>query len=161
VGVFNTFTKVYLNFVKYETILYRACTLFSPVLRKFFLGVRSPMLCWPNSRKSLKAKEKNKETVISDNTCKILSEALSKTTIDGTGTAAQSHLYTCCSKTSTAQSGQYDENGKEINFCWFVGFFPKENPQYTICIMKENGSSGGSDCGPAFKEIAQALLFNF
>lgn len=108
-----------------------------------------------------KAEEKNKEKIISDSTCNILKEALSKTTIDGTGTSAQSHLYTCCSKTATAQSGQYDENGKEINFCWFVGFFPKENPQYTICIMKENGSSGGSDCGPAFKEIAQALLFNF
>lgn len=108
-----------------------------------------------------KAEEKESEKIISDSTCNILKEALSKTTVDGTGTSAQSHLYNCCAKTATAQSGQYDENGKEINFCWFVGFFPKENPQYTICIMKENGSSGGSDCGPAFKEIAQALLFNF
>ena len=107
------------------------------------------------------AEATNKEKVLTNRTCNILKNALEKTVTDGTGKSAQSNLYTCCTKTSTAQSGQYDENGNEIKFCWFVGFFPKENPQYTICIMKENGVSGGSDCGPVFKEIAENILFNF
>ena len=106
-------------------------------------------------------KEKTKEKVISSEACNIIKTALAKTVTEGTGTTAQSNIYTCCTKTATAQSGQYDENGNEIKFCWFVGFFPKENPQYTICIMKEQGSSGGSDCGPVFKEIAENILFNF
>lgn len=102
-----------------------------------------------------------KEKILSDKTCDTLKKALEKTVTEGTGTAAQSNLYTCYAKTATAQSGQYDKHGDEIKFCWFVGFFPKENPQYTICIMRENGISGGSDCGPVFKEIAENILFNF
>lgn len=102
-----------------------------------------------------------KQKILSDYTCSKLKDALSKIVTEGTGTMAFSKLYTCCTKTATAQSGQYDENGNEIKICWFTGFFPKENPQYTICIMKEQGSSGGSDCGPIFKEIAENILFNF
>ncbi len=105
--------------------------------------------------------EINKVKIINEATCKAIKNGLEKTVIDGTGVKAQSKLIEYCAKTATAQSGQYDENGKEIMYCWFAGFFPKENPQYTICIMKENGSSGGSDCGPVFKEIAENILLNF
>lgn len=108
-----------------------------------------------------KTNTSKKEKILTDRTCNALKSALEKTVTEGTGATAKSNFYTCCTKTSTAQSGQYDENGNEIKFCWFVGFFPKENPQYTICIMKENGVSGGSDCGPVFKEISENILFNF
>lgn len=100
----------------------------------------------------------NGERAISEHTCTILKNALMKTTTDGTGKLAFSSLYTCCSKTATAQSGQYDENGNEILYCWFAGFFPAEKPQYAICVMKENGVSGGTDCAPVFKEIAEGII---
>jgi cell division protein FtsI/penicillin-binding protein 2 len=103
----------------------------------------------------------NKVKIINESTCHTIKSGLEKTVTDGTGTKAQSDLLECCAKTATAQSGRYDENGEEILYCWFAAFFPKENPQYTICIMKENGSSGGSDCGPVFKEIAENILLNF
>lgn len=96
--------------------------------------------------------------VLKEETCNILKEALSFTTIDGTGKYAFSSLYSCCSKTATAQSGQYDENGKEILFCWFGGFFPADNPKYAICVMVEDGISGGTDCAPVFKEIAEGII---
>ena len=102
-----------------------------------------------------------KDRIIKQSTCEAIKNGLEKTVTEGTGTSAKSELFECCAKTATAQSGQYDENGNEILYCWFAGFFPKENPQYTICIMKENGSSGGSDCGPVFKEIAENILLNF
>ena len=102
-----------------------------------------------------------REKILKDSTCNTIKNALELTVTDGTGSMAKSDFYTCCSKTATAQSGQYDKNGNEIKFCWFAGFFPKENPQYTICILKEQGSSGGSDCGPVFKEIAENILFDF
>ncbi len=104
-----------------------------------------------------KESDKPKEKVFQKNTCETLKNALSLTTVSGTGIAAHTENFICCTKTATAQSGQFDSNGEEINICWFVGFFPKENPQYTICVMKENGSSGGSDCGPIFKEIAENI----
>ncbi len=102
-----------------------------------------------------------KEKVLTDKTCTAIKKALENTVTDGTGIAAKSEFYSCYAKTATAQSGQYNETGNEIKYCWFAGVFPKENPQYTICIMKENGSSGGSDCGPVFKEIAENILFDF
>ena len=101
-----------------------------------------------NSRKALK-----------DTTCKVISDALYKVTESGTGKAAKSIFFDACTKTATAQSGQYDENGNEIKYCWFAGYFPYDNPRYVICILKENGSSGGTDGAPVFKEISENIYF--
>lgn len=95
--------------------------------------------------------------VLSETTCSALKKALLMTTNNGTGKVAFSSLFDSCTKTGTAQSGQYDENGKEILYCWFTGFFPYDDPQYVICILKENGSSGGADGGPVFKEISENI----
>ena len=35
-------------------------------------------------------------------------------------------------KTGTAQTGRYQEDGEEIMDAWFVGFYPAEEPRYTI-----------------------------
>ena len=104
--------------------------------------------------------QNKKKRVLSKNTCAIIKNAMAKTTTDGTGKTAYSSLFNSCTKTATAQSGQYDENGVEIKYCWFVGFFPIENPQYVICILKENGSSGGTDGAPVFKEISEKIYIN-
>lgn len=95
--------------------------------------------------------------VLNESTCKKISEALLLTATEGTGQGAYTSLFNSCTKTATAQSGQYDGNGKEIKFCWFVGYFPYDNPQYVICILKENGSSGGTDGAPVFKEISENI----
>ncbi len=102
-------------------------------------------------------KKLTSEKVLKNNTCEVIKKGLKQTVIDGTGKPAFSEKLTSYSKTATAQSGQYDKNGNEIKFCWFVGFFPEDNPKYTVCIMKENGISGGGDCGPAFKEVAEKI----
>ncbi len=101
--------------------------------------------------------QKNGEKVLSKTTCDIIKNAMEETTLSGTGKSAFSSLFNSCTKTATAQSGQYDENGIEIKYCWFVGFFPAEKPEYIICILKENGSSGGTDGAPVFKEISENI----
>ena len=95
--------------------------------------------------------------LISKQACKTIAEAMLETAKSGTGKMAYSPLFQIASKTATAQSGIYDKNGNEINYSWFVGFFPYENPKYVICIMKENGSSGGIDGAPVFKEISENI----
>lgn len=102
----------------------------------------------------------NGKRVLSKVTCKIIKNAMAKTTTEGTGKPAFTSLFNSCTKTATAQSGQYDKNGVEIKYCWFVGFFPKDDPQYVICILKENGSSGGTDGAPVFKEISEKIYIN-
>ncbi len=95
--------------------------------------------------------------IFKETSCKTLKKAMLKATKEGTGKIAFSSLFNSCTKTATAQSGQYDKSGREIKICWFAGFFPAENPKYTICVIKEDGVSGGGDCGPAFKEISENI----
>ncbi len=104
--------------------------------------------------------QNNGKRVLSKSTCETIKNAMAKTTTDGTGKTAFTSLFDSCTKTATAQSGQYDNNGVEIKYCWFVGFFPAEKPQYVICILKENGSSGGTDGAPVFKEISENIYIN-
>ena len=98
--------------------------------------------------------------MLKESTCKAIKNALTKTVTEGTGKSAFSSLIDSCAKTATAQSGQYDINGNEIKYCWFAGFFPYESPEYVICVLKENGVSGGGDCAPVFKEIAENIYIN-
>lgn len=95
--------------------------------------------------------------IFEKDTCRVLKKAMLSTTIDGTGTLAFSSLFNSCGKTATAQSGQYDNTGREIKICWYAGFFPAKNPRYTLCIMVEDGTSGGTDCAPLFKEICENI----
>ena len=110
-----------------------------------------------NITPSIQDKEKR---VLRKSTCEKIKNAMAKTTTEGTGKTAFTSLFNSCTKTATAQSGQYDENGVEIKYCWFVGFFPIEKPRYVICILKENGSSGGTDGAPVFKEISENIYIN-
>ncbi len=98
------------------------------------------------------------QQVLKKGTCDKLKSAMKETVINGTGRSAFSSLYTCCAKSATAQSGQFNDDGSEIMYCWFAGFFPAKKPEYVVCIMKENGTSGGKDCGPVFKEIAEQII---
>lgn len=95
--------------------------------------------------------------ILKESTCSTIKASLTKTVTEGTGKSAFSSLFNSCSKTATAQSGQYDKNGNEIKYCWFAGIFPYENPKYVICVLRENGVSGGGDCAPVFKEIAENI----
>lgn len=60
-------------------------------------------------------------------------------------------------KTSTAQTGWFDENGNELYNCWFTGFFPSHNPEYAVTVLIEGGISGNRDAGPVFKSIADDI----
>ena len=112
-----------------------------------------------NEKFSSGSKQTGKK-ILNTETCDILKECLLNVVQEGTGKSAFTSLFLSCGKTATAQSGQYNENGVEIKHSWYVGFFPYEKPQYVICIMKENGISGGIDCAPAFKEVAEEIYIH-
>ena len=69
---------------------------------------------------------------------------------------AKMFRYLSAGKTSTAQSGRY-ENGTEILNTWFAGVYPYDNPEYAIVVMTENGKSGAGDCCPIFRAIVEKL----
>ena len=63
-------------------------------------------------------------------------------------------------KTSSAQTWQFvEEDGerREVVHAWFVGFYPAENPRYSIAVFVEDGLSGETTAAPIFKQIADGI----
>lgn len=60
-------------------------------------------------------------------------------------------------KTSTAQTGQYDENGDELYHAWMTGFFPVNNPKYAVTVFVENGGYGNQIAAPVFREMIEQI----
>ena len=65
-------------------------------------------------------------------------------------------LVTAGGKTATAQTGQYDEDGNELEQGWFTGFFPADEPQYVVTVLAENEGFGNTSAAPVFAAIADA-----
>ena len=81
---------------------------------------------------------------------------LRATVEEGTGAAARPENTTAAGKTATAESG-WGGGDASVDQAWFAGFFPVEQPEYTVVIVKEDGVSGAVDCAPVFKEIAEGI----
>lgn len=64
---------------------------------------------------------------------------------------------TAAAKTSTAQTGRYDEHGDEITESWITGFFPAENPLLTITVLVEDGKGGNKSAAPIFCDIIEKI----
>lgn len=58
-------------------------------------------------------------------------------------------------KTGTAQT---IDAGKKSHNSWVMSFGPYENPKYAICVVVQNGGSGGAVCGPLVNLIYRGLF---
>lgn len=84
---------------------------------------------------------------------------LEMVTTKGVGKKANSRLFNVAGKTGTAQvwtkagfSSQY--------LVSFAGYFPAEKPLYSciVCIQKGAPASGGGQCGPVFRRVAETIM---
>jgi len=95
--------------------------------------------------------------VVSPETAAYLAEILTACVTEKEGMLAAPTRTTAAGKTGTAQTGQFDEAGKELLSTWFAGFFPAEEPRYAVTVLVENGTTGNKSAGPVFAEIADTL----
>ena len=80
-----------------------------------------------------------------------------KASVDyGTSSKGKPDDVEIAAKTSTAQTGII-ENGVKIEQSWFAGFFPYENPRYSIVVLSEAGKGGAESAGPIFKDIVERM----
>lgn len=93
---------------------------------------------------------------ITEKTARSIQRFLTQTVEEGSGRHARPDGGTAAGKTATAQTGWYDGE-REILHTWFAGYFPAEEPEYSIVVLKEDGSSGATDGAPVFKEIAEGI----
>jgi cell division protein FtsI (penicillin-binding protein 3) len=85
---------------------------------------------------------------------------------EGTGKALKNDVYTVCGKTGTALVADKGITyADHVYHGSFVGFFPKEDPLYTICVVVRtrkgaNTYYGGQIALPVFKAVADRLYAN-
>ena len=95
--------------------------------------------------------------VMSAKTAKILKEMMINVVENGSGTNGKPEKGGAGGKTASAQTGQFDENGKEMIHAWFVGFYPSENPEFAVAVFAEGMESGGDFAAPVFKKICDGI----
>lgn len=102
-----------------------------------------------------KAESSKPNRAMSEKTAKTLRKYMRYVVTDGSGRRAD-YENQSAGKTSTAQSGRMIGD-REILYTWFAGFYPYDNPKYSIVVMMEDGTSGATDCGPIFRTIVENL----
>ena len=84
--------------------------------------------------------------------------------IEGTGKKLTSPWYTAAGKTGTAQMADNARGyGARRYQSSFAGYFPADNPRYSMIVVirnPRNGYYGGSVAGPVFKELADMVYAN-
>lgn len=81
-------------------------------------------------------------------------QMMERVMVDGTASASQTHV-TAAGKTGSAEAGGGE--GAETVHGWFTGYFPAEDPEYTVTVIAENGKTGSSSALPVFEEIVNYL----
>ena len=95
--------------------------------------------------------------VCSEDTARILRSMLQSVVEEGIGGDAAPKTGTAGGKTGTAQTGQYDEAGKELLNYWFSGFYPAEEPRYVITVLQDATLEQETSSAAIFARVADAL----
>ncbi|MBO5670746.1 MAG: hypothetical protein J6S41_04285, partial [Clostridia bacterium] len=102
------------------------------------------------------AQEPTRQRVVSEQTAAVIQEMMCEAVRSGSGIPAAAAVYQSAVKTSSAQTGIY-EQGKPILHTWVTGFYPAQQPQYAIAVLVEDGRSGYYSTAPVFADIADRL----
>lgn len=96
------------------------------------------------------------QTAFSKETAQIIREMMIQTVQTGTGKAACPVTGGAGGKTGTAETG-WKQEAEEVVQSWFAGFYPAQNPKYTVVVLAEDAENTGGECAPAFKQICEQL----
>ena len=83
----------------------------------------------------------------------------------GTGHPLETNVYSFAGKTGTAVTAMDNRGynkGNKIYQSAFIGYFPAEDPKYSIAVVIQNGNEsklayGGVVSGPVFREVADKI----
>lgn len=90
-------------------------------------------------------------------TARVLRSMLASVVSEGIGSEAQPKTGTAGGKTGTAQTGQYDENGEELLNYWFSGFYPADDPRYTITVLQDGILKPETSSAAIFAKVTEIL----
>ena len=93
------------------------------------------------------------QRVLTEATATEVGEMMERVMVEGTAAGSQTHV-TAAGQTGSAEAGG---GNNETVHGWFTGYFPAENPEYTVTVIAENGKTGSSSALPVFEEIVNYL----
>ena len=108
-------------------------------------------------------------SICSKKTAEKAREALRAVVTDGTGKMMNKEVFHISGKTGTArmafEGGGYERGGLRQYQATFCGFFPSENPEYSVIVVLYSGKTAGSfygatQAGPPFLQIARFIYAN-
>ncbi len=102
-------------------------------------------------------KETRYSTAMKPETAMELRKMMISAVRDNENSNARSKKISIGAKTSTAQTGRFDNNGEELCHAWITGFFPARQPKYAVTVLIENGGYGNEAAAPVFREIAEKI----
>ena len=97
------------------------------------------------------------ERVLTEQTAAALCTMLEQTVAEGTAQDASGLPGGAAGKTGTAQTGQFTAEGKERMNLWFAGFYPAEDPQYTIVVLQDGQTQAAVSSAAVFAQLCTAL----
>jgi penicillin-binding protein 2 len=96
---------------------------------------------------------------VSAQTAQQIKDMLVSVVEQGLGSAAQPIKGGAGGKTGTAQTGRTNSDGEELYDAWFAGFFPADEPQYTVAVLLDGDTHGSEEAAEIFAAVANALYF--
>ena len=96
-------------------------------------------------------------TVCRGDTARVLQSMLQSVVEEGIGHGAKPTGGTAAGKTGTAQTGQFDAEGRELLNYWFSGFTPAESPCYTITVLQDGVLEPETSSAAIFAKVAEGL----
>lgn len=109
--------------------------------------------------KSLEENEKNfyvVNRVIDNSIAKKLQEHMKAAVYNNPLSNAKTIYTVTSAKTSTAETGRYDDNSSQLYNAWITGFFPPYKPEFAVTVLCEDGGYGNAVAAPILKEIIDA-----
>ena len=101
----------------------------------------------------------NAKQILQPSTAQKVKDMLISVVHDGSSDRRRPLYLSAGGKTGTAQTGKTKDNGEEIFTAWFCGFYPAENPQYTICVTMYDGGESTYSAAPVFKKVCDSIYF--
>ncbi len=96
-------------------------------------------------------------TACTPQTAKILDGYMKNVVKSGTGTRARVDGLTIAGKTGSAESSL---DGQYVTHAWFTGYIDDDRYPYAVCVLVEEGGSGGSVAAPVAQAVFEYLRDN-
>ena len=98
----------------------------------------------------LRYSQKAYRTACSPETAAIIDGYMKDVVKSGTGTRARVDGLTIAGKTGSAES---NADGIDVTHAWFTGYIDDDRLPYAVCVLVEDGGTGGSVAAPVAQQI--------